>query len=168
MKKLILVLVMLLIFTACSSGGFVSSLEKQLKNLESYNAEYTVTMNGVNFQVVEEFTDKGNHHIIRVDSEDGYRQEIELIDDKVILKNLNLEQEIVGKRENFQYPVFVLYQIIQDIVAEKEDVTINENHQIVVRNGDIKVSHEGKKITQVELNVEGTQMLIEYKSIDIN
>lgn len=166
MKKFIIALLVALVITACSSGSFVDSLEKQYSSIEGYTAEYTVIMNDVKFTVVEEYKDKGEFHSIKISSK-GYQQEIELKGDKVSLKNSNHNEVIQGKRENFNLPAYVLIQVMEEIVKNKDTLKVVSENQIEVNNGEYVITHENKKIAKVEITLGGNEILVEYTNIDI-
>ena len=167
MKKLIITLAMVLVIAACSNGGFVNSLEKQYQNLESYTSQYTVKINETEFAVHEQYNDKGKHHIIEVVTDKGYQQSIELDGDKVKLKNINNDNEIVGERAKFNYPVFVLVNIMEEIIAKKDTIKIIDKENIEINNGKIIVTHINNKLTKVILNIQDEIIIIEYDDLQI-
>lgn len=168
MKRIIVILTIAVLITACNSGGFVSSLEKQYQNLESYTAQYSVHMNDAKFDVYEQYSEKGQHHIIEVVADTGYQQSIELEGEKVKLKNINDSKEIVGDRENFNYPIFVLVSIMDEIIAKKDTIKILDTQNIEINNGEILVTHNKNKLSKVILNMQNEQITIEYENLDIN
>lgn len=166
MKKFIIVLVAALVITACSSGNFVDSLEKQYTAIDGYTAEYIVTMNETRFTVLEEYQNKGEFHSIKINAK-GYQQEIQLKGDKVSLKNSNDNEVVEGKRENFNLPAFVLIQVMEEIVENKDTLKVISENQLEINNGEYLITHENKKITKVEISLGGNDMVVEYTNIEI-
>lgn len=166
MKKFIIVLVAALVITACSAGSFVDSLEKQYSTIEGYTAEYTVIMNETQFTVLEEYQNKGEFHTIKINAK-GYQQEIELKGDKVSLKNSNHNEVVEGKRENFNLPAFVLIQVMEEIIQNKDTLKVISENKLEINNGEYLVTHQNKKISKVELFLGGNDIVVEYINIDI-
>ncbi|SHK35996.1 hypothetical protein SAMN02745227_02108 [Anaerobranca californiensis DSM 14826] len=167
MKKILILLLPTLLFTACGFSGFVNSLEKQYNSIVDYQAKYRILMDGNGFDVEEIYQNKGQYHRILIWSE-KYQQEIILEGDKVRLKNHHYPGVVEGSRENFKLPSFSLIQLLQGVVENKESIKIISGNQIEVNNGEMVIYYQDNQIKEVKLIIGENELLVKYENIEIN
>ncbi|SES82967.1 hypothetical protein [Anaerobranca gottschalkii] len=167
MKKILILLLPTLLFTACGFSGFVNSLEKQYNSIIGYQANYRILMDDNEFQVEEIYQNKGQYHWILIWS-DKYRQEIILEGDKVKLKNHHYPGVVEGKRENFKLPSFALIGLLEEVIKNKDNIKIISPNQIEVNGGEMVIYHQDNQIKEVKLILGGSELLVKYENIEIN
>ncbi|WP_350343427.1 hypothetical protein PRVXT_002736 [Proteinivorax tanatarense] len=171
MKLTLLMVVVLLALPGCSfdADDISHLIDEHVKDMEEYEAEYTLTENGQKFKVIESYQDSGNYHKIVVIFPERQKQIIERKSDEVTISFYPAEFTKKVHINDFDTPQYTYVKTVKALSSLLNHVDDTQpNVAIFGENQEGKVYFDKRSVQAIELNWGGKEYKLEFQKLIVN